>query len=244
MVYRKSTRKYKRRRTRKSSIKKMRAIAQSVVNRNIEMKDREFLFTSVGYNDVTTIAESFTNIGYGNNSKICRLAAGLGQGIGGSDYVGIKFNIKGVHLHFAIGDPLLSTFASPAIRFIIFRPKGHSMPTAWSSNASFIQQLLSNTPSSGSQYLANIDTDAFKVYWQKTVYIPIHYNPASAGSVSYTPKIVNKFLKFPGSGLNVAWDEATSGLTNDVYIAAISSIGVAPFVNVIAGTVKLYYTDA
>jgi len=243
MAYKKRYKKSYRRRYRRNgtSEKKIKRIAQKVINHNLELKEKIWSFGAVGYNNPTTTTESFTGIGYGTLSKICRFGAALAQGYADGEYTGNEFRIKGIHVRFSIGDPLLSTYATPAIRFIMFRPISQS--PNWNTNGDFIKQLLSNTNSGGTQYLGPVDTDFFKVYWDKTMFIPIHYNPVSAGSVSYTPKILNKFLKFPGKGFKVQWDQTGFDTSQDVYLAAISSIGANPYVNVIAGQVKMYYTD-
>jgi len=232
MPYRK--RNIKKRYGRKRRVNSVKKIVNRAIKRNIELKDKTYPYTAVGINPVGGSAESFASTSYGSTATITQLFRGVSRGTNDGERIGHSVNCKGVYMNLAIqnGDSFNQ------YRLIVFRPKGRYTTT---SVAGLVQMILSGTASASTQWAAPVDTDYFKVYYDKILNLrSVDYDGTT--SVVQT-RFVRKLIKFK-SGKKIEWDEQDTQPANDVFVMAISDSAAVANPGVIAGFFKLYYTDA
>lgn len=214
--------------------RRIKRIATECVKKNIETKSLTMQYSSVGIDPVGGSPISFGSVGYGSSALVTGLGRALANGTADGQRIGNKALLKGVYIRFnlAPGDN------SNNIRFMLVRPKGQVIVT---SVASFVSQLLSNQGSSGTQWLQPIDTDIWyvKMDWQKFM----RYEEVDTGVEIPLNYRLNRFIKFP-KGLKLEWNQGNNQPATDLYLVAISDSAAIAHPGVIAGFVKLYYTDA
>lgn len=233
MVYRK---RYKsNRRTTKKVPTNVKRYVRSTIKRNVELKTRQYTYDSVGKDITGASVVSFASISYGSSGAVAALCAGIANGTGEGQRIGGSIKLKGIQVNFAMTPGDNTNF----VRMLIVRPKGN-----WtvSTQAGFLQQLLGNTASSGTQYLAPVDKQNFHCYFDKRLffrYAPVDGNSATSIALS---KFVNKFVRI---NREISWDIANATVPlEEVFLVAISDSAAVANPGSVAGYVKLWYTDA
>lgn len=208
-------------------------VAKRVVQRSVELKDKYFVYSSVGIEPTTGSVTSFASTGYGSASTIAALCRGISRGTNDGERVGHEISLRGVYVNFAIqnGDSYNN------YRLMLIRPKGRYTTT---NTQGLIQSIMSGTASSGTQWASPIDTDYYKVYWDRKINLQ---NVELASGDSPQTTFIQKFVKFP-RGMKVQWDEQDAVPNNDVFLVAISDSVAVAHPGAIAGFVRLYYNDA
>lgn len=216
--------------------KKVARIAQAVVNKNIETKEITYQYNAVGIDPVIGGAASFASCSYGSGAIVAQLTRGITTGVGDGNRVGNEIELRGVYLNMAI--QCASGSESNNFRIIVIRPKGQF---STSSTAALVQSIFNNAGSSSTQWLNPIDTDAFKVYYDRKFWImPKDIN--ATGNVS--EKFVTKFLKFGKRGIKMTWNISNSQPFRDIWVVAISDSTAVSHPGAVAGFIKIYYKDA
>lgn len=230
-------RKYKKRAFRKRSYKKKSSIKSAVkyeLNRMLERKYRQYTFSAVGSSLTGGAAQDFSSIGYGSSSIVASLCGGVANGSGEGQRSGGQITLKGVHINMVFENGDNSNF----LRLMLVSPR---KKTDQSSVTAFVAQLMSNTASGGTQWLAPHAKDVFNIYFDKKMYL--RYAPLDGTSATTVPipRFVNKFIKF---NKKITWDVAAPvNPMNDVFLVAISDSSVVANPGAVAGFVKLWYLD-
>lgn len=210
-------------------------VAQKVVNRNIETKEKKYSYDSVGIDPIGGSAVSLGSVSYGGSAVIAGLVRGVTAGTGEGSRLGHQLTLRGVYINLAV--QCASGSETNNFRLLVIRPKGQISTT---STAALVQQVLSNATSSSTQWLNPVDTDFFKVYYDKMAFI----KPTDiTGTGSVSQRFFKKFIKFP-KGMVMKWNEADSQPFRDLYILAISDSAAVSHPGAIAGFVRLYFKDA
>lgn len=218
------------------SIKTMARVAQKVVNKNIEQKEKKYDFTSVGIDPVSGSSVSLGSVSYGGSSIISGLCRGITTGTGEGSRVGHEITLRGVYIWLAV--QCASGTETNNFRLSVIRPKGQ---ISTSSVAALAQQIFSNAGSTATQWLNPIDTDIFKIYYDKAVFI----KPSDISGVgNASQRFYKTFIKFGKKGLTMKWNEADSQPFRDLYVVAISDSAALAHPGAIAGFIRLYYKDA
>jgi len=109
------------------------------------------------------------------------------------------------------------------------------------STANFVQQLLSNQASSGTQWLQPVDTDVHKVHMDKRFWFQFAPVDGLTATQVARPHFVRKFVRF---SKNVLWQLSAPVVpSREVYLVALSDSAAVANPGAIAGFVKLYYQD-
>lgn len=215
--------------------RKIARIAQAVVNKNIETKEKKYDYSSVGIDPVNGTAVSLSSVSYGSSTIIAQLCRGITSGTGEGFRVGHQITLRGVYVNLAI--QCASGTESNNFRILVVRPKGQISTTTVSGLA---QQIFSNAGSSSTQWLNPVDTDIYKVYMDRKFWL-MPKDISGVGNV--TEKFCTRFLKFGKKGLNMQWNEADSQPYRDLMVVCISDSGAVSHPGAIAGFIKLYYKD-
>lgn len=211
-------------------------IAQQVVNKNIETKEKKYDYSSIGIDPVGGGAVSFASCSYGSSTAIAGLCRGITTGTGEGNRVGHEITVRGVYVWLAV--QCASGTESNNFRLALVRPKGQISTTTVSALA---QQVFSNAGSSSTQWLNPIDTDIFTIYYDKAVFI----KPSDISGVgNVSQRFYKQFIKFGPKGLTMKWNEADSQPYRDLYLVAISDSSAVSHPGAIAGFVRIYYRDA
>lgn len=237
MAYRK--RSYRKKYTRKGKRAPIKRIVRRELNRAIEMKIRQYAYSSVGISPVSGSAQSFNSVSYGSDSIVTGLCAGIANGTGEGQRIGNKITVKGCQINLACQSGDFTNY----FRLLLVSPRKQA---TFTSVAAFIQQLFSNQASSSTQWLQPVDTDVYKVYYDKRV--NLRYlatggtggvtDPAAVASV----KFFKKFIKFRKP---IKWElSAPATPTNDLLLVAISDSAAVTNPGMVAGFVKLWFQDA
>lgn len=237
MAYRKTSRKYikRRRASRRLTARAVRKIAQKVVNKKIEVKEKIYQSTSIGIGPVSGSAVSFASTSYDTGASVAQLCRGITNGTGEGERIGHKIKLIGVYIKATLS--CASTTEPNNYRLLLVRPKGTYSTTSLSS---FMLQLTSNVTSGVTQYVQSIDTDIWQVIWDKTIFM----KPFATFDANYLQNYnIRKFIKFR-NGLNMQWSEANSQPMRDLFLVAVSDSVISSNPGWLAGQVKLYYTDA
>lgn len=237
---------YRRKRTVKRQIRKrygrrrtglIKRVVKQQLNKAIEMKQRIYQHNAVGASVTGGAAVDFSAFSYGNGTIVAALSAGVANGTGEGQRVGNRITLKGclVNLAFQPGDSYNN------FRILLVTPKKTYDKTGVTG---FTQQLLSNQGSSATQWLQPVDTDVFKVYWDKRY--TLRYVPKDGNSANVLPQ--NRFLrKFIKLNKPIKWElSAPVSPTTDIFLVAISdsTVGLGTDPGTIAGHVKIWYQDA
>lgn len=215
--------------------KKIAKIAQRVVNKNIEMKEKRYDYSAVGIDPVGGSAVSYGSVSYGASAVTCQLCRGIVTGTGEGTRVGHEITLRGVYINLAV--QCASGTETNNFRMALIRPKGTFTTT---STAALTQQIMNNQASGITQWLQPIDTDFFNVYWDKMAFIK-PTDISGVGNVSQ--RFFRKFIKFR-RGIKMKWNEADSQPFRDLLLFAISDSAAVSHPGAIAGFVRLYYKDA
>lgn len=218
------------------SAKTVARIAQKVVNKNIETKEKKYDYSSVGIDPVGGASVSLGSVSYGSSAIVAGLCRGIITGTGEGTRVGHEITLRGVYVWLAV--QCASGAESNNFRLAVIRPKGQISTTTVSA---LTQQIFSNAGSSSTQWLNPIDTDIFDIYYDKAVFI----KPSDISGVgNVSQRFYKKFIKFGKRGLTMKWNEADSQPFRDLYVVAISDSAAVSHPGAIAGFIRLYYKDA
>lgn len=209
----------------------LRRMVRRMINRNIETKWHEYPFGSVG-------DQSFNSIGYGNSSVVGILSRGIIEGTNYQERIGRKIIVKALRIWLAFqpGD------SHNYLRLLVVRPKGQVNLT---NNANFVAQVLTDSAGGSTQWLEPVDTEKFKVYFDKTMYL--RFQPLNGSTTDTTPttKIVRKTIKL---SVPLVWGAQLASAEDDpyrnLYIVGVSDSAAIPHPGAIAGNVRVYYKDA
>lgn len=215
--------------------KRVAKIAQNVVNKNIETKEITYPYSAVGIDPVLGGAASFGSVSYGSGAIVTQLTRGITTGVGDGGRIGNEIVLRGVYINMAI--QCASGTESNNVRIVVIRPKGQF---STSSTAALVQSIFNNATSSATQWLNPIDTDAFKVYYDKKMWI-MPKDISATGNV--TQKFVTRFLKFGKRGIKMTWNISNSQPFRDIWVVAISDSTAVSHPGAIAGFIKIYYKD-
>lgn len=205
------------------------------LSRNVEMKLRQYTYSAVGLNTAGGAAVNFGAFQYGSGSSVAGLCAGVANGTGEGQRIGNSIILKGAYVNFALQPGDNTNY----MRILLVTPK---KAADLSSTSAFVQQLLSNTASSGTQWLAPVDTDVFKVYFDKRFWAK--FSPVDGSTATSVPqaRFIRKFVKF---NKKIRWQLSAPVLpTNDVFLVAISDSAIGADPGAVAGSVKIWYQDA
>lgn len=205
------------------------------VNKKIELKIRQYAHTAVGSAISGVGTSDYSSVSYGGTSIVSALAGGIANGTGEGQRVGGQITLKGVQVNFALQPGDNTNY----LRIMLVSPKRQA---DLSSVANFVQQILGNTASSGTQWLGTIDTDLYTVHFNKRYFMS--FRPLDGSSATALPysKFLNKFIRF---NKKVKWALNNPVIPiNDVYLVAISDSAAITNPGAVAGFVKLWYQDA
>lgn len=188
-----------------------------------EVKELTYDYTNVN-------GTSFSSVSYGSGTTMSLLCAGVAQGTGEGQRVGNSIRLIGIKIDFAV-----TNAESNNIRMFLVKPKA-AVPAV---GATLIANILSNTSSSTTQWLAPIDTDAYYVYYDKRRFLKPQ--PLDGNSSSTTSQIAY-FRYFQKCRSIMQWNKVGQ-LLNDYILGCISDSVALPHPGAIAGYVRLYYTD-
>lgn len=203
-------------------------VAKSVFNRYVETKEVRYTHSNVG-------SVNFSTISYGSGAVIAGLFGAISQGTGQSTRVGNKVTARGIRVYF----PLSAADTTNNLRFIVVSAKGGT-PIQPSLTASFVSLVLSQASSGTTQWSAPVDTNRFRVHYDKTFFLT--FDPVDGSGTSVKPRI--KFMKFfIKCHRTIFWDDG-GNINNDYYMIGISDSGTIPNPGAIGGFVNVYYKDA
>lgn len=225
---RRITRRKRRIRRGRYGSKKIRRIARSAVFRSMETKEARYSYSNVG-------SSNFSSISYGAAAVVAGCFGAIAQGVGQANRIGNAIWARGVRIYFPVqpGDNINN------LRFICVSAKSGT-PTQPSSTALFVQNLLSNGGSASTQWTFPVDTNRFRVHFDKTFYLKFNAVDGSTATSVPTTRFLKKFVKF---NRKLFWDDAGI-INNDLYLVAISDSSAVPHPGVIGGFVNCYFKDA
>ena len=154
---------------------------------------------------------------------------GIGQGVSDDTRIGDQLTAKGVRL--ALTFQCTDTFNDFRILMVTARKQGIRYQP--SSVASFVQNLLSGAVSAGTQWVAAVDTERFKVYYDKILHLK---RSAIDGSSSTTIPESQSVIKTVKLNKKIKFDEEGQ-ITNDLYLIMLSDSGAVSHPGAIAGYV-------
>lgn len=196
-----------------------------------EVKEKVYQFNSIGPASV-----SLASVGFGSSAIAPVLCNGITQGTGDSNRIGNNIRLIGIKFQFAVQPGDNTNY----FRLLILRPKNeiYNFPTGGST---LVQNILSGTASSATQWLAPVDTDRYQVFYDKRAYLD--YGAVDGSTSTTVPKRIKFFERFIKLNTSVQWD-FEGNIMRDFLLLAISDSTIAPNPGVVAGYLKLYYTDA
>lgn len=240
MVYRRRTFKRKRmfRKSRKGIATK--SYVRKIIRANIELKRLNMSGTgsAIGRTITNSGAGDFTSVSYGSTAVAAGLCASILSGTGAGARIGLKIRLKGVYVNLAIqpGDD------TNYIRFLLVSPKPGANKIDYSSTSAFVQQCLSDYGSAASQVIAPVDTDLFKVHFDKKYYMRFVPKDGNSGTTLASNRFLKKFIRF---NRTIWWDESNSGLpTSDVFLVATSDSAAVGNPGTQMANVDVFYTDS
>lgn len=237
MPYRKKgTRSVRRRRPvgRVSSVKYVKRVARREVNKAIETKQKQNIATSF-YDEFGGTA-SFGSVSYGGTAATFALGRNVLQGTTSSSRVGTKIRVLGLSFYFLLQQ---GSGNFDDVRILVYTPYKGALTGA--NRAANVSDLLSTYSGSTTQYLMPVNTDKFKVYYDRVFRLEQHAADGSTSASVPGMKVVRKHINIMRN-LTYNYDESTP--QNDFYITMISNSAVAPNPGAVAGYIKYWWKDA
>lgn len=231
----------------------VRKLYKMVRRQRPEMKRVRFAHTALGQNPFSPSLSQVnfaSPVSYDNGTKIAALCSSIPQGVGDSNRVGSKITLRGVHIDLIgqIKDGLTSFNTYQQLRLLLISPKRHGPLLGGAPDAQTFSQRLFTNVSGELQWAAPVDTDNFRVLYDKRVYLTWKPTVSAAQNLSYSAPSVRRFRKFVRFNKTIQWPIGSSILAqNDVYLVAISDDGESANTGspgFVAGFVNIYYTDA
>lgn len=218
--------KAKRRGGRKRKTTSVKRLTRMVKSMRPEVKEKVYQYTDVN-------GTSYNNISYGSSTPNSLLCGGISQGVADGQRIGDKIKLIGIKVHFAFTHANADLYNN--IRWLLIRPKTDRN----SVGGTLTQNIFSGAASGGTQWCSPVDTDRYRVLYDKSYNL---YNRPNDGSTTTTIQPTRFFKKFFKVRANMQWD-AEGNLTRDYILLAISDSAASPHPGVVAGHVKLYYVD-
>lgn len=224
---------YRRRRAPATSKKVVRKVVRREIMRASETKE-----ISWGYSGAGSPAVSFASVGYGSATIATQLCAAIAQGTADYNRIGSRIYVTGLMLNLAVQNGDTSNY----FRFIVVRPKRSPVWLAGTSALSvtqWTQNLFANSASAATQWASPIDTDRYRVLYDRQVFIK--QTPADGSSTSVIPgtRFFRKFIKLRS---HIQWDEQGQ-ITDDIFLCAISDSAAVSHPGAVAGFIRLYFKD-
>lgn len=216
------------RKTNRVTPRTVKRIAKKVVNRSIEIKQKDLTYTTLG----------LSSISYGSGAIIYGLAASLAQGTADGQRIGNRVKLRGLRFWL----PMQNGDTNNMLRLLFIRPKGvigSIVPATW------IQDIFNGTVSSTTQWTAPVNTERYQVMYDRTIRLAQQPADGSTSTVMPMTKIMKGFFKL-NTNVQYAYDANTTSYlpTKEVYVLAISDSAAIPHPGAIGGFVRLYYQDA
>lgn len=213
----------------------VRAVARQVRRLRPEVKDITWQYTNVA-------GAALNSVSYGSNAlgatgvKTASLCSSIAQGAADGQRIGNKIRVIGLKIDFAAG----AGDNYNNLRLLIVKPKsGYLTQVPLSSPDALVTSILSNAPSSAQQWLQPVDTERYHVlYDQRRV---LRYT-ALNGTSNVSVPTISYFKKFIKLRSNIQWDKQ-GNIVNDYILVCISDSEVIAHPGMIAGYMRLYYTD-
>lgn len=211
-------------------------IAKKVVERWSETKEKIYKYDSMPqYIGGGTV--SFNSVGYGGSAILAGLLTGINQGAGDAAMIGNRLKVMNVRVHFVLqnGD------VSNNIRLMLVSNKKQCDK---STAAAALTQILSNAGSSADQFGMCIDTDTYKVHFDKT-FVLRTWNTISLGAAIALneDRVFTKSISFK-DGFITEWDQNREEPNRELILVAISDSAAIGHPGVIAGFVKVSFKDS
>lgn len=228
MARRRRIKRGRRRRRTRYGTKKIRRIARSVVMRSVETKEARYSYSSVG-------GSNYSSVSYGAAAIVAGCFGAISQGTGQANRIGNAIFARGIRIYFPVqpGDNINN------LRFVCVSAKSGT-PTQPASTALFVQNLFSNGGSSATQWTYPIDTNRWKVHFDKTFFLKFMAVDGSTSTSVPQTRFLKKFVKV---NRKIFWDDGNN-INNDVYLVAISDSSAVPHPGAIGGFVNCYFKDA
>ncbi len=229
MAYSK-TKSTKRKRTTKKKTGSLKMMVKREISKQIETKERIF--------QAYTYLNSFS---WGSGAQVIGCFGDMARGTEDGQRVGDLVFCKSIYLRMAIEVETGNLSANyNNCRIVVVTPKSYS-GTRYQPNdtQNFVRSVFYNQ-NDVRQYCAPIDTDRWKVLYDKTKFLQKLPVDGVTSAIAPQTWYVNKFIKVNAP---IRYDTAQN-VTNDIYIIAVSDSNGAPNAGAVAGFVKCYYKDA
>lgn len=220
---------YRKKTTKRRAAPRRRNVTAKRVARLVKQMRPEVKELTYPYSNVN--GANFSSISFGSGAISTQLCNGISQGVTDGQRIGNRVKLIGVKIYFPIQNAGSDLYNQ--IRFLLIRPKTDRLGVG----GTLIQNVFSGTVSGPTQWASPVDTERYKVYMDK-VYNIHNIDGGSSGVIQPT-RFLKRFFKLNAS---VQWDDE-GNIMRDFLLIGISDSGSIPNPGVIAGHVKLYYTD-
>lgn len=247
-TYRK--RPYRRTYRRKTTTKRY---VRKVVQRNLEMKKKMYLPNAVGQAPFSNGLQSVDLtqwISYGSGTHLTALVSGITNGTSDSTRIGDKIRLRGVHIDFNVylqaGSTTYPVFSNT--RVILFSPKKSLWQggTQVSTVAGFCSKFFVNYSADSNMWCAPINTELYRVYYDKRKFFKFTPTISQAQGVSYSSPSIRRFRKFIKFNRPITWGKDAYVCDRDVFLMIISDDAegaTSGGTYVQNGIVSVYYND-
>lgn len=239
MAYLRRRRVFRKRRPKRKVSYPIKRYVRAALRKNIEMKFRQYQWDAVGREPISNGIPGFGSVSYGGSSIFTSLDGGIDNGTGEGQRIGNRITIKGFQINMAVQTGDYTNY----FRMLLVSPKKQYDK---SSAANFIQELFSNKASNSYQWLQPVDTEVYKVYWDKKVDFRYLATGGTGGVTDPAAVPGTKFFKkFVKLNKKCQWTVANGYFsTSPLFLVAISDSGAVTNPGAVAGFVKVWYTDA
>lgn len=180
-----------------------------------------------------------SSFGYGSSSSVGAFFGAISQGAADGSRIGQSIFARGIHVRLAIQPGDNTNY----VRCILVQAKRRMAPSVLPSAGigTFVQSVLSNTASGATQYLAPVDTERYKVLYDKCIWTRYGALDGNSGStIPHKIAMINKFCKL---NRTMTWDDGGT-MNDDVFLIMLSDSAAIAHPGVVAGFVRCYYKDA
>lgn len=187
--------------------------------------------------DLTYSALSLTSIGYGSSSINNYLVQNIAQGYDDGQRIGNKIHLQNIRFQFAFtaGDTVNH------LRLLMLMPK---TGLDYNANVQNLAQNVTTIASSGQQWLGLVDTDRYRVLYDKKLFLEYVPDTGSTSAVHAVTKFVSANIKI-NKDIEWAYSAAAAAVqpTTEVIFLCISDSSTVSHPGAIAGNLRLYYKD-
>lgn len=202
-------------------------IAKKAVRKEAETKEKDLTYTALG----------LSSIGYGSASSVLYMANQIASGSADGQRVGNKILIQNIRFQFAImpGD------TTNWFRLIFVIPK---TGVDYNATVTNVAENVLGLASSATQWMGLIDTDRYRVLYDKMIFLEYVPDAGSSAAVHGQGKILKGNIKL-NKEIEYAYSSASAATyaTNDVLMLAISDSGAVSHPGAVAGNLRIYYKD-